>query len=130
MMNYNQGNANALMTMLQHHTRHIITYSNSHLSRVLIVTKYKEVVDLEDNNSDWYDYEENLIFQMNAWSAISENPDAFVKVEKIPGVAIEDAVYGIGEVEGADITIYRTNKTNLEKALRGEIRKFMNNYGA
>lgn len=129
MMNYNQGNTNALMTMLQHHARHIITYSGNGLNRVLIVTKYKEVVDLEDMNTDWYDYEENIIFQMNAWNAISNNEDTFIKVDKIAGVDLTEALRGLGDIDNADVIIYRTNKAKLEKALRSEIRGFMHSYG-
>lgn len=129
MMNYNQGNTNALMTMLQHYARHIITYSGNGLNRVLIVTKYKEVVDLDDMDTDWYDYEENIIFQMNAWSAISNNEDTFVKVDKIAGVDLAEELHGLGDIDNADVVIYRTTKANLEKALRSEIRGFMHSYG-
>lgn len=129
MMNYNQGNVNALMTMLQHHARHIITYSGNGLNRVLIATKYKEIVDLDDMNTDWYDHEENVIFQMNAWNAISDNEDAFVKVDKIAGVDLALSLRRFGDIDNAYVVIYRTTKAKLEKALRSEIRGFMHTYG-
>lgn len=130
MMNSHQANANVLMTMLNHYTNYVIAYETTGLNRLFIVTKFKEVIDLDNMDTDWFDAEESSLFQMYGWSAIHDNADAFVEVENIPGVDLNDAIQGFGAVEDANITLYRTNKTNLQKATRKEFRDFMNNYGA